>query len=285
MTNYEVIALIRGGGSKLDLEVFNSYHIAKAIAMHDKPVFTGIGHETDLSVADVVANIHHKTPTALGSFIVERARTFEVHFTTTYNNIIEFKDRYLEGLISQLKLAGQELTSLSHSFTRLRRAKLHQVLNRINSTSREIIAKEKNIISIGIDTIKTYSKNYITSSRRDLSHTLELIKVDSTTLIRQGMEQFKNIIELVFIHSKNIIKEWDKHYHNILEMVDIYHPDKVLKKGYAIPRINGQLIQDQELKPNEELEIELYRKVLIVAFQKYKKRWKKVSLMNKLLKN
>ncbi len=70
----EAIALVRGGGSVADLAWFDREEIARAIAACRVPVFTGIGHEIDTSIADLAAHARFKTPTAVAQFVVERAR-------------------------------------------------------------------------------------------------------------------------------------------------------------------------------------------------------------------
>ncbi len=64
--------LIRGGGSRSDLAVFDSRAIAEAIARAPFPVLTGLGHEIDTSIADQVAHTTFKTPTKVAEFLVER---------------------------------------------------------------------------------------------------------------------------------------------------------------------------------------------------------------------
>ena len=68
----QVVALIRGGGSRSDLIWFDKEKIAEAVADCPVPVVTGIGHEIDSSVADIVAHTARKTPTAVAQFLVER---------------------------------------------------------------------------------------------------------------------------------------------------------------------------------------------------------------------
>ena len=70
----DVIVLIRGGGSRNELAVFDAEAIARAIASLPIPVVTGIGHEVDRAVADLVAHTALKTPTACAGFLVERVR-------------------------------------------------------------------------------------------------------------------------------------------------------------------------------------------------------------------
>jgi exodeoxyribonuclease VII large subunit len=81
----DVIALVRGGGARTDLAAFDSELMARAIAAACVPVFTGIGHEIDTSVADLVAHTVGKTPTACAALLVARARSFhdqvEQHWT------------------------------------------------------------------------------------------------------------------------------------------------------------------------------------------------------------
>lgn len=68
----DCVVLIRGGGSKTDLAAFDSRAIAEAIALAPFPVLTGLGHEIDRSIADLVAHTALKTPTKVAEFLVER---------------------------------------------------------------------------------------------------------------------------------------------------------------------------------------------------------------------
>jgi exodeoxyribonuclease VII large subunit len=70
----DVVALVRGGGARTDLAAFDHELVARAIASLAIPVFTGIGHETDQSVADVVAHRAERTPTACAAALVDHVR-------------------------------------------------------------------------------------------------------------------------------------------------------------------------------------------------------------------
>lgn len=74
---FDAVAIIRGGGSTGDLECFNSYHIAFAVTQMPLPVLTGIGHDKDTSVTDMVAHTMLKTPTAVAQWIDQRATDFD----------------------------------------------------------------------------------------------------------------------------------------------------------------------------------------------------------------
>lgn len=72
----EVVAIVRGGGSRLDLATFDREVVARAVAMAPVPVITGIGHETDETVVDRVAAAAYKTPTACAAAMVARVAGF-----------------------------------------------------------------------------------------------------------------------------------------------------------------------------------------------------------------
>ena len=64
--------IIRGGGSVSDLSCFNSYRLCSYVAQFPLPVITGIGHDKDTSVADMVASTPLKTPTAVAAWLTDR---------------------------------------------------------------------------------------------------------------------------------------------------------------------------------------------------------------------
>lgn len=76
-TNFDAVVIVRGGGAKTDLASFDSFALCKAIAEHNLPVLTGIGHEVDETLADKVAYKSLKTPTAVAEFLIYHQVQFE----------------------------------------------------------------------------------------------------------------------------------------------------------------------------------------------------------------
>ena len=74
---FDAVAIIRGGGSTSDLECYNSYTLAFAVTQFPLPVLTGIGHDKDTSVTDLVAHTPLKTPTAVAAWIDQKAADFD----------------------------------------------------------------------------------------------------------------------------------------------------------------------------------------------------------------
>lgn len=111
----DVIALVRGGGSSTDLMAFNSREVACAIARCGVPVLTGIGHETDKLVADLVAHKSLKTPTACARALVERAEQFRWHISGLWYEVRRTASENLEKQRQELNFTGTQLTKAGKS--------------------------------------------------------------------------------------------------------------------------------------------------------------------------
>ena len=92
---FEVVILIRGGGSKTDLLAFDEYGLAAAVAAFPLPVLTGIGHERDAAVVDLVAHRALKTPTAVAAFLVERLARLEAVLLDLLDRVAERSRQHL----------------------------------------------------------------------------------------------------------------------------------------------------------------------------------------------
>lgn len=75
---FDIVCLIRGGGSKLDLTAFDSFPLAEAVAQFPLPFLSGIGHDINQTVVDRVAHTALKTPTAVADFLINHNLHFEL---------------------------------------------------------------------------------------------------------------------------------------------------------------------------------------------------------------
>lgn len=104
---YDAVAIIRGGGSTTDLSWFDNYEIAFYVTQFPLPVLTGIGHEKDQSVTDLVAWKALKTPTAVAGFLIERTLECE-------NRIIGMAGDVASAVTEALEAAGEQLSSFQN---------------------------------------------------------------------------------------------------------------------------------------------------------------------------
>jgi exodeoxyribonuclease VII large subunit len=110
--HYDIVVIIRGGGSVVDLSCFDGYMIASQIARFPLPVITGIGHEKDDTVADMMAHTKMKTPTAVAEFLISGMRSFEEKVVDIQERTITFTERFLKDKRYELATLGQKLLFL-----------------------------------------------------------------------------------------------------------------------------------------------------------------------------
>ncbi len=127
----DVIAIVRGGGSTTDLAAFDHGDIARAIANSPVPVFTGIGHEIDRSVADEVAHTSAKTPTAAAAAIVDIVATTETALLARRARLEIIVQRRLGN-------ATTELATIARRVARATQVTVNVADNSINGTAQRV---------------------------------------------------------------------------------------------------------------------------------------------------
>jgi exodeoxyribonuclease VII large subunit len=105
----DAIVVIRGGGSRSELATFDDETIATAIAMSPLPVFTGLGHEIDRSVADEAAHSALKTPTACAAALVERVLGFRQRTELAWSSIEQVTLRGLQAASTDVTEVAQSI--------------------------------------------------------------------------------------------------------------------------------------------------------------------------------
>jgi exodeoxyribonuclease VII large subunit len=140
-SEFDCVVLVRGGGSRADLECFNHYDLAYYITQFPLPVITGIGHERDESVADMVAHHGLLTPTAVAEFLVDQLLAFDFRLSALLDRLsVSVKNRVQADLTRLERYQGnaihlsrgmlqREAEQVRQRETKLRRG-LHMLLER-----------------------------------------------------------------------------------------------------------------------------------------------------------
>lgn len=164
--NYDVVAVIRGGGSKLDLSGFDNYKIAEAIALSEIPFVIGIGHDIDSTVTDLVACLSLKTPTAVADYVIDRNMSYEarleqqmasIHRSAT--NMVRNSELALNGLKEQIRQSAQYKIAESNSAIELSQEHLRSYTDRLLSNEQHQLEK-LNLMIDAKDPIKIMTQGY-----------------------------------------------------------------------------------------------------------------------------
>lgn len=131
--DYDVVVIIRGGGATTDMAAFDDYDLACNVANFPLPIITGIGHDRDESVVDMVAAVRCKTPTAVAAFLVEGMMVLE----TELNDMTASLSNALQRFIQAESLS---LNMITHSFSASFRMAIQQGLQATELLNNQISA-------------------------------------------------------------------------------------------------------------------------------------------------
>lgn len=261
--NFDTIVLLRGGGSRFDLEAFNDYELAKIIGSCPLPVITGIGHETDTSIADLAAHTALKTSSTAGPFIVERTFEFEKNIQLMYLNIKRIYDQKLQQQNKDLKHHITEFTTLSKALTGKQRGNLHTITHRIL-----ILVNEEQVVAHSVldrtkQQISLLARKHIQQNLQVKNEQAEQLKLyfsylirEAKTPLKQKSEQLTYLANMKLRAVANKLNDWE-HYPSL------YHPNEILKKGYALVRKKEIIVKNTTtLEKGDFIEIELYNRIV-----------------------
>jgi exodeoxyribonuclease VII large subunit len=153
--NYDCVALVRGGGSETDFKPFEQYQLAELVAFYPIPVFTGIGHDRNTSIVDLMAR-QLKTPTKVAAYIVEHNFAFE-------NNLLYLLNQIEQNITLKIDRAKQNLVSLKRLLHSLDPQNVLQKGYAIIRANNKIVTKA-NQLAVGNEVEISIQNSKITST-------------------------------------------------------------------------------------------------------------------------
>jgi exodeoxyribonuclease VII large subunit len=191
----DVVIVARGGGSLEDLAAFNDEALARAIAASELPVVSAVGHETDFTIADFVADLRAPTPSAAAELVVESKHQLEEEVAMLWQRL----DR---GVRYRLLMARQLLTELAHhgAFARMqdalgrRQQRLDDLGYRLGTAQRALLEAQRRRLDVAAARVRHFDlRRQLASMRRDLAaRTAALGAVGKRLLLQRSarLEQF-----------------------------------------------------------------------------------------------
>jgi exodeoxyribonuclease VII large subunit len=234
---FDLVVIIRGGGSQSDLSWFDSYNIAYHITQFPLPVLTGIGHEKDLSVTDLVANRSLKTPTAVAGFLIEKVAASETNLFDLSAAIAEAARIIIEKNKNRIDTAGIRLHPLTRLMLSDAKDKLSGQIIEIISVGKKLIFKA-GLIPAGQDSkLSSAVKNLFQTKRVMLRNNNQNLTTGTLNYLNTIMTRFKGL-------------ESTLHHLN---------PENVLLRGYSITSLNGRILKScNKLKRDDIIDTQLH---------------------------
>lgn len=219
---FDAIVLIRGGGSTIDLHCFDSYPVAKEIALSPLPVLTGIGHEKDETVADRVANMRLITPTAVAEFLISRAKLFE-------DNI----DALKHALITRTR-------ELVHR----ERLSLKSLAENLSQCSRHFLLSISGILGNNMHALQARALSAIRNPSLRLAAFEGRLKNASDSLLKTMSRTLVEYVRALKVHPKHMLTMHTQMLEKHATTIRLLNPLNILKRGYSLTLLKGRVLKD-----------------------------------------
>ncbi|MBN2667414.1 MAG: exodeoxyribonuclease VII large subunit [Bacteroidales bacterium] len=221
LDKFDIVVIIRGGGSQTDLSWFDSYSIAYYITQFPIPVITGIGHDKDLSVTDLVANMPLKTPTAVADFLIER-------MNEAANLIMELSSL----IIDQVKMMLDET-----------KKGIETAMLRLSPVTRVMISNFRELLSSVVIDMSRTGNNFIVKANAIPENQKHRLTSGSGSLIIKKTTALNHKKEIFATISRNNMAGIHNRLTGFENSLKILDPENVLKRGFTITSINGKIIK------------------------------------------
>ncbi|MDP9172699.1 MAG: exodeoxyribonuclease VII large subunit [Planctomycetota bacterium] len=222
----DAILLSRGGGSLEDLWAFNEEVVAHAIAASLIPIVTGIGHETDCSIADLVADYHAHTPTEAAQIIVQ-------HWKNVADHLGLGETRLRHGVRQIAQESRQRFNAIErHAFFR-------RPLDRI-FLLKQLLDDRQRQMSLAISSRLRDAARRLGRVETGMQEFHPRIRI---ALQRQNLSALQRRLET---SGRAALKEWARHVDSLDKQLRALSPDAVLGRGYSMTRLKkgGAVVRD-----------------------------------------
>jgi exodeoxyribonuclease VII large subunit len=237
--NVDVIIVARGGGSAEDLAAFNNEGLARVIVSSHIPVISAVGHETDFTIIDFVADLRAPTPSAAAELVIRSRQEIEEQMDGLHRRL-EKAIRY------HLLIARQNLTELARhgAFARMmdlihrRQQRLDDLVYRLTQAQRSVLENQRR----RFETLSAAVRHY--DVRRMLASISKDLEAQTTALI----SAFRNLL----LERKVRLERMDT-------ALQALSPVAILERGYALVfDASGKLLKDAaKVKAGDEISARL----------------------------
>jgi exodeoxyribonuclease VII large subunit len=237
----DVIIIARGGGSVEDLAVFNDESLARAVAGSRIPVISAIGHETDFTICDFVADLRAPTPSAAAEIVIRSQQELQ-------ETVSALRERLLRAMQYKLLYERQKVTSLEKNrvFARMedaisrRQQRVDDLRFRLNSLMRARLGDASRRLDLGVSHLRQRDlRQQFTMRKRDLFASLEALSAATQRLLMRNRSRLEQASGKLATLS----------------------PVAILERGYSlIFDAKGSLVKDtSQLSPGDAIQARLAR--------------------------
>lgn len=166
--SYDVVVIIRGGGATADMSGFDTLSLAENVANFPLPIITGIGHERDECVLDMISNTRVKTPTAAAALLVDHLASVLSFVNDAEDRVANVVKRRMDIERMRLQRFEERIPALFKYFKTRQEARLDKVLLVITSAISRKLEHERVRIANDAAALRSYADHVLTNNRQRL---------------------------------------------------------------------------------------------------------------------
>ena len=254
---FDAVVIIRGGGATADLSSFDNYELALNITQFPLPVITGIGHEKDDTIIDLVAHTRLKTPTAVAEFLIFGMERFYEKLLQLENDVVDaaretlnFYEDNLEHMAEKLQHSVSEfIHDKNISIIRLGN-EFQQNINRFSFRRNVELSNFKHEVKSAVSMWSIKKENFVNQKRR-------ILKRVAGEILLTEKSNAKYIEESVIRETRNFLQREKENIQINENTVRLLNPENILKRGYTLTLKEGKIVKSVSDLEAEEI-IETY---------------------------
>lgn len=239
---FDAVVIVRGGGGEIGMTCYNNYALCETIVEFPLPILTGIGHSTNLTVAEMIAYHSAITPTQLAGFFIDAFLQFDHQITELKRILIEesnyLLDREKKEIVNEFRVFRN--VSMAHLIQNRKDWEQHKVdLIRFSTT----LQKGKvSLLKTAIQSLQITSKTQQKVAQNSLEFIQQKVKTDSQRFCYEKGNLLLDFKVFILNNSLKTVENSQKNIEQIETTIRIVHPDNLLKKGYSITLYDGKAI-------------------------------------------
>lgn len=231
--HFDAVAIIRGGGASSDLSTFDSYHLAANVAQFPLPVVSGIGHERDVTVLDVVAHTRGKTPTAVAEVFIALAMKSATEVMELQEHVANIAQAVMFQEQSDLLTLSNALVHRSTLFLQRESATVQTLTMNTRHLFRQALQQE----IAGLQQTSSNVKHFIKQGMRDEATSIKQTALALQHAVRQKIREEVHVVN------------------SLAQFVHMVSPQNILKRGYTLSLKEGKVITSiADVKEGDTLE-------------------------------
>ena len=243
---FNAVVIIRGGGATADLSCFDNYNLALNITQFPLPVITGIGHEKDDTVIDLVAHTRLKTPTAVAEFLINGMERFAEKLSELENFAVE---KIVESLAFQKENLEQLTEDLHHFVSGYINDKNIGLLKKGNefqqNISRYSFRRNFERSNLKHNTSSAVSM-LLVKKENDLNLKRRILNRETGAKLIQEKNRIMSLSDRVVKEIGYFLQKEKERIHFNDNGIRLLDPQKVLSRGYTITFKEGKIIKSIE---------------------------------------